>query len=243
MWPSGGNDDEGGCSGKGFSLETQASLNGKIVKHAPKVPEQGFSRELISTRKPATVQGIKWLALGTTLHELSTVISTKLWGWVCAAQIYCKMEMVYSILSSTKSIVNFKDRGPKLLRHLLLIPNGWPSIACSLQPMASMGPLNLLVLSNWFFQIHIVQSGLGTSMALDFDIDFHLDWMVTSYGSCAAIQRTTNDLATSNALPVNQGSIICEENRFRFQLPFFHERNIYGKSYQQIRYAPSGKCT
>lgn len=152
------------------------------------------------------------------------------------------MEMVCSILSSTKSIVNFKDRGPRLSSHLPLMPNAWPSIACSLQPMASMGPLNLLVLSNWFFQIHIVQSGLGTSTALDFDIDFHLDWMLTSYGGCAAIQRTTKDLATSNALPaVNQGTIICEENRFRFQLPFFHERNIYGKSYQKIQYAPSGK--
>lgn len=40
-------------------METLASLNGKIVAHAPKVPEQGFNRELISTGKPATVQGIK----------------------------------------------------------------------------------------------------------------------------------------------------------------------------------------
>lgn len=187
MWPSGGNDDEGGCSGKGFSMKTLASLNGKIVKHAPKVPEQGFSRELISIRKPATVQGIKWLALGTTLHELSTVISTKLWGWVCAAQICCKMEMVYSTLSSTKSIVNFKDRGPKLLCHLLLMPNGWPSIACSLQPMASVGPfesscLEQLVLSNSHCPIRLGNfNGSWFRHRFSFRLNGDFIWKLCSY--------------------------------------------------------------
>ena len=36
-------------------------------------------------------------------------------------------------------------------------------------------------------------------------------------------------LATSDALPAaNQGSAICEDNRFKFQLPFFHEKTSMG---------------
>lgn len=38
-------------------------------------------------------------------------------------------------------------------------------------------------------------------------------------------------LATSEALPAaNQGSVNCEDNRFKFQLPFFHEKTSMGKA-------------